>query len=267
MKKHFQLSTYRSLPVLLCLASYLGAAAQQPPPDSSMPRPASGRWHVLVEPYIMIASLNGNVGIGTLPAGNINESPHDLLQHLQFGSMLYLEAHNDRWLFSSDLIYMKLSQDFSPRDIVLGGHADMKQLTWELAGLRELKPWFAAGIGLQLNTIRSDLNVTADEGSGPVSNGSSLSKTWVDPVLIAAIKMPLKHKLALRIRGDIGGFGIGSKVCWQLQGYVDYHLSKLFQVSAGYRAIKEDYEKGSDDDYFLYNTISFGPVIRVGFNF
>lgn len=253
---------------LMGLGCATAVSGQQAKPDSALARPPEkSRWHILIEPYIMVGSLNGNVGVGTLPAGNINESPHDLLQHLQFGSMLYLEAHNDRWLFSSDLIYMKLSQDFSPRDVVLGGHADMKQLTWELAALRELKPWFAAGIGLELNSVKSDLSVTTDEGSGPVSNGNSLSKTWVDPVLIAAIKMPLKHKLALRFRGDIGGFGIGSKVCWQLQGYVDYHLTKLFQVSAGYRAIKVDYEKGSGGDYFLYNIISFGPVLRVGFNF
>ena len=64
----------------------------------------------------------------------------------------------------------------------------------------------------------------------------------------------------------IGGFGIASDFAWQLQAYFGYRISRISQLSIGYRAIGTDYQKGSGSNRFLYDVTTFGPVFRFGFN-
>ena len=245
-----------------------GQAPDKTAVTSGAPAAKSG-WHFLLELYVMFPNMNGNVAVGRLPPSNINLKPGDIFSHFQIGAMLYFEASNEHWVISSDVLYMDLSGDADSIFRVLQGHAEMKQLGWEVAFLRKINPWLSAGIGFQLNDIQSDISLTKDSGRVPFQQSGSLTKTWVDPSLILAVKLPLGQggKWDFRGRGNIGGFGIGSKIYWQVQAYFDYHVSKLFQVSLGYRAIKMDYETGSEKDYFLYNLVTFGPVVRFGFNF
>jgi hypothetical protein len=65
----------------------------------------------------------------------------------------------------------------------------------------------------------------------------------------------------------VESFGIGSDFTWQLQAYAGYRFSKLFQLTAGYRIIGIDYDKGADKDRFIFDMNEFGPVVRFGFNF
>ncbi|MDX2429596.1 MAG: hypothetical protein QNK35_01605, partial [Bacteroides sp.] len=70
-----------------------------------------------------------------------------------------------------------------------------------------------------------------------------------------------------QFRGDVGGFGLGSDLTWQLQAYAGYRFTKVFQLTAGYRVLSTDYNNGGDSDKFFFNMKEFGPVIRFGFNF
>ena len=95
---------------------------------------------------------------------------------------------------------------------------------------------------------------------------ASLSRTWIDPIIIARATGDIDDKWLFIFRGDFGGFGVGSDFTFQVQGYVGYRFSKLFQTSIGYRVIGIDYDKGSGEDRFRYNMNTFGPNIRLGFN-
>jgi hypothetical protein len=94
-----------------------------------------------------------------------------------------------------------------------------------------------------------------------------LTETWFDPMIIARIKKSEVDKFVYQFRGEIGGFGIGSDLAWQIQAYAGYRFSKLFEMTAGYRIISLDYESGSGQDRFEYDVDTSGPVIRFGFNF
>jgi hypothetical protein len=54
---------------------------------------------------------------------------------------------------------------------------------------------------------------------------------------------------------------------WQLQAYAGYRFGRVFQLTAGYRYLSVDYDKGVDAERFVFNLASFGPVVRFGFNF
>ena len=85
-------------------------------------------------------------------------------------------------------------------------------------------------------------------------------------MLIARVKSKPGEKFIYTLRGDIGGFGIGSDFTWQIQAYAGYRFSKLFQLTGGYRVIGINYNKGTGEDRFLYDMDTFGPVVRFGFN-
>jgi hypothetical protein len=52
-----------------------------------------------------------------------------------------------------------------------------------------------------------------------------------------------------------------------MQAYAGYRFSKVFRLTAGYRYLSMDYDKGTDADRFVYNVDTFGPEISFGFNF
>jgi hypothetical protein len=235
-------------------------------PKDAKPAEAKG-WHYLVEPGLMLVSVDGQIGVGNLVKPNVTESPGDVFSRFHGGALLYAEATHDHWVFSTDLVYLKPGQDVTKTSVVVGGHATTEQFGWELAGLYKIGSWLAAGVGVQFNSVKPDFNVQINGVGGPVPESGSLSKSWVDPEVIASGSFPLNDRWDLRFKGNIGGFGVGSKLSWQGQGYVDFHWTNSFQVSAGYRVIKENYEKGSGDDYFLYDVLNFGPVLKCGFKF
>ena len=233
----------------------------------SQEKSLKSKWKYFLEPYVMFPEMNGSVGIGELPVTDVNASVGDIFRNLQFGAMLYAEAGNDKWAITTDLLYMSLKQDVSPGILIEGGNARAKQLGWEFAGFYKICRFFDAGVGARINSINSELNVNVRTGaneSTPVNK--SITKTWVDPFIVTRMHSDAEQKFIWQLRTDIGGFGIGSKLAWQIQAYAGYRFSKLFQLTGGYRFISLNYDKGSGADRFLYDMNTFGPVIRFGFN-
>ena len=66
---------------------------------------------------------------------------------------------------------------------------------------------------------------------------------------------------------DIGGFGVGSKLAWQIYPVAGVRLSRLVSVHLAYRVLDMDYGTGSGTDTFAYNMRTFGPEIGLAFHF
>ena len=226
------------------------------------------RWEFLVEPYLLFPNMKGTVGIGELPDATVDAGIKDILGHLQSGFMIYGEAQNGTWAFSSDFLYMGLKQDAEPTKIINSGSVSVSESAWELAGMRKFLPWLECGIAGRLLNIKVNMVVVRNQVGGSESTQEeTITHTWIDPVLVVRMKLPDSGKWLLQLRGDIGGFGLGSKLTWQIQAYGGYRFSDLFQVTAGYRALSIDYDTGMDKDRLLYDVTTFGPVVQLGFNF
>lgn len=225
------------------------------------------KWKFLIEPYIMFPSMAGETGVRNLPSVDVDANAGDIFSKLQFGAMLYVEAQNDTWAITSDLLYMNLNQEATPTTIINSGEATAKQFGYELAGLYRIAPFLESGLALRLNNISSELDIIRNTIDGTESLNASLSKTWVDPVIVTRLTADIDDTWLFVFRGDFGGFGIGSNFTWQVQGYVGYRFSTLFQTSIGYRIIGIDYDQGTGEDRFRYDMNTFGPNVRLGFNF
>jgi hypothetical protein len=221
------------------------------------------KWKTLAELYLMFPNMKGDVGIRNLPSVTVDANEADILGNLSFGAMLYVEANNGDWAIGNDIIYMKLEQGLEASRVIDGGKATMEEFAWELSGLKRVSPVFELGFGTRLMSVGSDLEVDGSEEF----RTASISKTWIDPILIARTQGKINDKWLWQVRGDIGGAGIGSQFTWQAQAYAGYQFSKVFQTTLGYRYIGVNYDKGEGAERFRYDIDTYGWVVRLGFNF
>ena len=91
--------------------------------------------------------------------------------------------------------------------------------------------------------------------------------TWFDPIIVTRLTLPLENRWRLGVRGDIGGFGIGSSFAWQVLPFAGYRFANVFELILAYRALAMNYETGSGTDLFVYDLTTFGPEIEFVFHF
>jgi hypothetical protein len=226
------------------------------------------KWSFLTDVYIMFPYMDGEIGISSQITATVDASPGDIFSKLRLAGMLYLEAHNNKWAISSDIVYMNLNQEVTPSTLLHSGTAKAEQFVWETAGLFRIFPFLEVGVGGRLNNLQTEIDVRRNVfPAGTEEVKGSYSKTWFDPIMIVRLTADIKDKWLFQLRGDLGGFGVGSDFTWQLQAYAGYRFSKLIQLTAGYRVLSINFDKGVDAERFIYNVDTFGPVLRVGFNY
>jgi hypothetical protein len=229
---------------------------------------AEKKWNFLTDVYLMFPNIDGETGIGESLILPVDASSGDIFSKLQMGAMLYLEAKTEKWVITSDLVYMKLNQEVTPGTVVNSGDVTAKQLIWEAAGLYRIASFLEAGVGGRLNYLEMGIDVRKDAfPAGTEEVEGEQSKTWYDPVLITRFTAGIKDKWLSQFRGDIGGFGVGSDLTWQPHATAGYRFTKVFQISLGYRVLSTDYKGGEEPKRFLFDVNEFDPEIRFGLIF
>ncbi len=246
--------------ILICPGSIHPLSAQEPVNEK--------KWNFLLDVYLMFPYMDGETGIDNTLTVPIDANPGDIFSKLKIAGMLYLEAQTDKWAITSDLVYMNLNQEVTATNLLHSGTVGAKQLVWEVAGLYCILPFLEVGAGGRLNNLQTEIDVRRNVfPAGTEAYYETQSATWFDPILITRLSTNINDKWIFQFRGDAGGFGLGSKLTWQLQAYAGYHFTKVFQLTAGYRVLSTDYQKGAGSNLFVFNVKEFGPVIRFGFNF
>ena len=133
-------------------------------------------------------------------------------------------------------------------------------------------------IATTANAISREPSIEAWRGSyletkiklkGPLGNTESARDKvdWVDPVIGLYYIWPFSDRWALSLRGDVGGFGVGSEFAWQGVGILRWQVSSGVGVLFAYRYLSNDYEDGKGADYFEYDMSMQGPALGVVFTF
>ena len=81
--------------------------------------------------------------------------------------------------------------------------------------------------------LEGGIDIESPLGVNPSSDGS---RDWIDPIVGGIIHVDLMEKLAFRVRGDIGGFdiGSGSDLVWNALAGFGYTLSERTTLWLGY---------------------------------
>lgn len=225
--------------------------------------PASAaEWKHEIAPYLWGSGMNGATALGPVTA-DVDMSFGDILENLEMGFMGVYRASRDRLSVTVDGVYMGLGGSGRGPAGYVKADVDMDQTALEVdVGYEVLERLTVFG-GLRY----TDLSVAVDT-TGPLGEQSSdTSESWVDPVIGASYAIPFAEDWSLALRGDIGGFGVGSDFAWQGIATLRWQVAERVGVVAAYRYVDMDYESGKGSDYFKYDMAISGPALGAVFTF
>jgi hypothetical protein len=110
-------------------------------------------------------------------------------------------------------------------------------------------------------------NNFSGEIRGPFGKNPTGTQDWFDPIIGANFSAPLCEKLSAAMRADIGGFGVGSDLTWQIYPHLNYQVCRNGSLQAGYRWVYNDYSSGTGRSEFAYDVLTQGPQIGFTFTF
>ena len=226
--------------------------------------PASAaEWSHDFAPYVWGAAMSGTTGVGGVMA-ETSLSFEDILGDLEFGFMGVYRATRDRCSVTVDVIYMGLGYTERGPGGLLTTETDMDQIGLEAGVGYALSERFSIVGGLRYVELDTEVDV-----SSPLGSVLSVREEqhWIDPVIGAEYSMPLADHWSLLLRGDVGGFGVGSNFAWQGLAILRWQLSPRFGAALAYRYLDMDYEDGRGDDSFKYDMAMLGPALGLVFTF
>jgi hypothetical protein len=261
------------------------AAAQEPartPPAAPAGSTAfapdeGGGWTFTLAPYLWAAGLNGTAGLGRIDA-DVDASFGDILKDLNIGGMALVEARHDRLGFFANSLFIRTKADSSGAidtkvtndTTIIAAGVSYRVVDFDVGELVEGQP-VTIGIepyaGARWTHLR--LEIELRQGNRPVPGHlpqADKSRDWVDPIVGTRVHVNFTDNWVLSGAADVGGFGVGTDVSWNAQGYVGYR-DTLFGVpvvyNVGYRALYQNY----DHDNFKWDVLQQGPILGTVFKF
>ena len=236
----------------LLVAASIGAPTVVTAQDST-----TDKWTYTLAPYLMGASMSGKTAIANQEV-TIDASASDIFSHLQFGAMGVFVARKGNWGFGTDFIWMALgaTSDTPPANI------DPNQGAFAFYGLRRLSANADLTFGARWDVLQGKITF-----KGPAGIVLEQTKQWVDPIVGLNLRTAGQGRIHARLYSEIGGFGAGSKITWQIFPTVGIDLGKMAAVDVGYRWLDVNYESGEGVTFFKYDVLTQGPVGGIVFRF
>lgn len=250
-----------------CFMTAGAAGAADPSPQEPVDQ---REWKIIVSPYVWGAALNGRasvLGVST----DVNVPFTETLENLDFAVMGNVEVSNGVMGAYFDGQYADVSTDKTIRSIDIGASMTTTMLSGgvyyriyeaQLGGetVFGTPRTFAVEptVGLRWTRLSAEL-----KGAG---RAVSASESWTDPFVGSRVSLDLTERWNLAAEGDVGGFGIGSRLSLNGQAYLGYRTTLFGHnsiVRAGYRALYQDYENKD----FHWDVTQHGPVLGVSMQF
>jgi hypothetical protein len=230
----------------------------------------SDTWNFTIEPYLMASSIKGNAGVGRIAGVPVDVDFSTILENLSMGAMVHFEAQNKAgWGIVLDYGFMDLNADTT---VGFGGVVDagLRQGIFEGFVSRQFgRPESGleafAGIRWWDNQIRASFDPVIHPGS----TSTRIDEDWIDPIVGLRWTNELSSRWDLRLRGDMGGFGISSDFTWSASASALFRMNDRFVLELAYKALDVDYDNGkaSDQGFFAYDTTTHGPLVGLVIEF
>lgn len=216
-------------------------------------------WRFQVSPYVWGAGMQGDVRpLRNAPTAHVKQSFFDVLEHLDAAVFLMGTARKGRFVMQGDYTYASTSAGAS-LPMNLSANAEVRQTSLTLTG----------GYNWQI-TPQSSVDLLAGGRYWHVKAGVSVPNvldvqsktTFVDPIVALRWYTTLAPRWSTLAYADLGGFGIGSDLTWQLMGSVNYQVRDDIYVSLGYRYLSVDYQGSGKRLDFQQHGIMTGVTFR-----
>lgn len=225
---------------------------------------AADKWEFIIAPYALVPSINGDTSVGRVEGADIDVGADDIINNLELGGMIQLEAHHQSG-YGVSLAYNFM--DLSGGATAPGGQGNLKADLYQ--GILE-------GYGIyRIDSARGPLEFYGgirwwDMDIELKANGIKVvenSPDWVDPVVGVRWIPQISENWHVIVKGDIGGFGIASDFTWNLQAGFSWDATDYLSLVFQYRALSVDYSTGNvgTPNRFAYDTITHGPLFGLAF--
>src|SRR5262249_1699157 len=176
------------------------------------------QWHISVTPYLWFPGVHGNVGALDRDI-SVHASAIDVLSHFRFGLMAFADARWKRLVLPLDVFWVRLQDDnaapfpnlaATTADVKAGAFILTPKVGYRLADREKIKLDVLTGfrywhLSQDLKFSPSSLNLNV-----------SPSQNWVDPLVGVRIQTPVSKKFEVNLTGDVGGWGVGSELDYQV---------------------------------------------------
>jgi hypothetical protein len=223
-------------------------------------------WSFNLSTYGWATAIDGTISAGGRSA-DVDIAFKDVVKHLDMAFMAAAELRYKRWGFMGDLIYARLSDDIAPpAGIVFSStHEVVKETIGTFAvsyRVVDAKPaYLDLFAGARVYSFYSEivLRPNLPGGTGFAANGTT---TWADPILGLRGRYYVSRAVFLNGYGDVGGFGAGSELSWQILGAVGVQAARWCDVQLGYRALGFEYQGGRGTQEITTHGPIIGATIR-----
>ncbi len=86
---------------------------------------------------------------------------------------------------------------------------------------------------------------------------------WFDPYVGLRTRYNFNKTYYTAVRGEIGGFGVGADLMWEVEAAFGINLTRSIFTEIGYRALGDNFEENN----FRFDTVMHGPQITTGITF
>ena len=251
-------------PLLVNSPAPAAAADSQSTTTTTASATSDSDWHLSASGYLWLPGVHGNVGAFDTIVG-VHASPGDLLSHFRFGIMGLIEPSYKRIVMPLDLMWIRLGDNRAiPSPELEENTANIKggefiltpKIGYRIIDREKLK--VDALTGFRYWHFYESLSFTP---SNPELNFSK-SQNWVDPLVGGRITVPLSPKAAVTIAGDVGGWGAGSQLDYQVVGLLGYRIKPALTLQAGFRYLDVDYTSGGT----VINLATSGAIFGITMN-
>ena len=115
-------------------------------------------------------------------------------------------------------------------------------------------------VNLAKADIARQLSTTLD---AKLNQNIARTDYWFDPYVGLRGRYNFNKTFYTAVRGEIGGFGVGADLMWEVEAVVGINLTRNIFTEVGYRALGADYE----NDGLLFDAVMHGPQITTGITF
>jgi len=219
----------------------------------------------------------------------VNADFGDILKHLKGVFATTLIARNETFIAGLDFMWSRIGVDVNVKANGNGPYANLRSgtavsfqqdqtIATVFAGYRipigspDLSLY--GTVGARYQNITAKINLSK-QFAGIIAQqplGFSLTvqgtQAWADPLVGLAMNYRINDKWFVNGYGDVGGFGVASKLTSLGQIAVGYNWTQSFSTTLGYRALYYDYKKNNGNGgSFRYVTTTHGPVVGLSYNF
>jgi hypothetical protein len=235
---------------------------QQPVSQAPSAAPAaSGAGSAFsIAPYLWAAGIDGDVRAGRAASTPVNADFGDILENLEAGLMIAGEAwFSPEWGVLGDLAWMDLATDATGP---LG--AASVRATNELWHGQVSAAWRPARQnGAVVDVLGGVRWIDVESGLQTNVVSASVGEAFLDPVVGLRATVPIGSNFQLMTQADVGGFGVGTDLSYQLVAVFGWQFSQHAGIGLGWRHLAMDF----DEEDLAMDVAFTGPLLGMRISF